>query len=156
MDQPNFDPKRIAIYGRSYGGYAALAGVTFTPEMYQAATSYDGVSNWLTWLRGCVPRTDPFFEQFCIKVGDPTTDRAYLEAVAPALHAHKIKKPIFIAHGAQDDVVPKSESDQMVAAIRKTDTEYMVKANEGHTFQRQENKLEFYAAVERFLAKALA
>lgn len=155
IDQGIADPKRIAIYGRSYGGYASLAGVTFTAQMYQAAISYDGVSNWLTWLRDCVPPTDPFFEQFCIKVGDPTKDRAYLEAVAPALHAHNIKKPIFIAHGAQDDLVPKSESDQMVAAIRRADTDYMVKANEGHTFQRQENRLEFYGAVERFLAKHL-
>jgi dipeptidyl aminopeptidase/acylaminoacyl peptidase len=156
LDQRNFDPKRIAIFGRSYGGYAALAGVTFTPEMYQAAISYDGVTNWLTWLGDCVPPTDPLFEQFCIKVGNPTTDGAYLEAVAPALHANKIKKPIFIAHGALDEDVPKSESDQMIAAVHRADTNYMVKANEGHTFQGQENKMEFYAAVERFLAKALA
>lgn len=151
----NIDPKRVAILGRSYGGYAALAGVTFTPDSYQAAISYDGVSNWVAWMHDCVPPNDPFFEQFCIKVGNPTTDTVYLNAVAPALHADKVKKPVFVAHGAQDLDVPKSQSDQMIAAIQGADTEYMVKADEAHTFQKLKNKLDFYRALDRFLAEHL-
>jgi dipeptidyl aminopeptidase/acylaminoacyl peptidase len=152
------DRNRIAIYGKSYGGYAALAGITFTPNLYKAGIDYSGVSNWFTWLES---HSGPLLARFCIKVGDPKKDQTRLQAVAPALHTNQINAPIFIAHGGRDPVVSKAESDQMVAALiatrpeRNLDVEYMVKVDEGHTFQNEENKIAFYKAMETFLAKHL-
>ena len=91
------------------------------------------------------------------QVGDPEKDREMLEAYSPALHADKIVAPLFIAQGANDPRVNKAESDQMVAALRErgVDVEYMVKDNEGHGFHNQENRFDFYRAMEAFLAKHL-
>jgi dienelactone hydrolase len=146
------DPKRIAIYGKSYGGYAALVGVTFPPDLYRAAIDFAGVSNWLTWLRD-FPPGDPLYPQYCVKVGDPEKNKKQLEEVAPVLHADKIEKPVFIAHGALDGDVLKTESDQMVAALR--DLEYVVKPAETHIWLKEENKIDFCLGIERFLAKHL-
>src|SRR5437773_7558535 len=88
------DPKRIAIYGKSYGGYAALAGITFTPNLYKAAIDYAGVSNWLTWFDKI--RNKALVPQLYIKVGHPKKDRNLLEAIAPQLHADQINTPVFI------------------------------------------------------------
>jgi dipeptidyl aminopeptidase/acylaminoacyl peptidase len=155
------DPNRIAIYGKSYGGYAALAGIAFPPEEYQykAAIDYAGVSNWLTWLDEFLPDERPLLPQFYIKVGNPADDKEWLNAVAPALHAGEIKAPVFIAHGAQDTLAAKTQSDQMVSALiaagSDLDIQYMVKQDEGHLFQKVENKIDFYRAMESFLAKHL-
>jgi dipeptidyl aminopeptidase/acylaminoacyl peptidase len=159
------DPHRIVIYGKSYGGFCALAGITFTPNLYRGAIDYSGVSDWLTWLDEFLPDEQYLLPQFYIKVGDPRNakDRARLEAFAPALHAERIKAPLLIAHGAQDMVANKTEADQMVAALliaaqsgHNLDLEYMVKNDEAHLFETHEqNRLEFYQAVEAFLAKHL-
>jgi dipeptidyl aminopeptidase/acylaminoacyl peptidase len=151
------DPTRIVIYGKSYGGYAALAGVAFTPELYRAAIDCSGVSNWLTWLED-FPPTDPLYPQFCVKVGDPTKDEKRLGAVAPTLHASAITKPVFIVHGTSDQEVDIAESERMVAALQSNHktVDYMKIPKEGHIFQRQESKLAFYQAMEEFLAKNLA
>jgi dipeptidyl aminopeptidase/acylaminoacyl peptidase len=151
------DPSRIVIYGKSYGGYSALAGVAFTPELYRAAIDCAGVSNWLTWLRD-FPPSDPLYPQFCAKVGDPTKYKGRLEAVAPALHADKVTKPVLIVHGEKDQDVSISESDQMVAALKSNGktVEYIKVPNEGHIFARQESKVAFCKAMEDFLAQHLA
>jgi len=149
------DPKRIAIYGKSYGGYAALAGVTFTPELYKAGIDYAGESNMLTYMEKFPPSTKSEMPEYYAKVGNPVTETSFLAAVSPALHAEKIKAPLFIAHGDQDPIVSRTESDQMVAALHGVDVEYMVKAKEGHIFQNEENKIDFYTAIEAFLAKHL-
>ena len=157
IEQGVADPKRIAIYGASYGGYATLAGVCFTPELYAAAVDYVGVSNLLTFMQTIPPYWKPMLTTMHAMVGDPVKDQKRLAATSPALHADRITTPLFIAQGAQDPRVNKAESDQMVAALRArgVEVEYMVKDNEGHGFHNDENKFEFYEAMERFLAQHL-
>ena len=151
------DPKRVAIYGGSYGGYATLAGVAFTPDLYAAAVDYVGVANMFTFMKTIPPYWKPFLDMFHEMVGDPVKDRAMLEAASPVMHADKIKTPLFVAQGAHDPRVNKDESDQMVAALKKrgVEVEYMVKDNEGHGFHNEENRFDFYEAMEKFLAKYL-
>lgn len=151
------DPDRIAIYGGSYGGYATLAGVTFTPDLYACAIDYVGVSNLFTFMQTIPPYWKPMLEMMYEQVGDPDKDREMLAAYSPALHADRIKAPLFIAQGANDPRVNKAESDQMVEALRARgiEVEYMVKDNEGHGFHNQENRFDFYRAMEDFLGKYL-
>ena len=151
------DPKRIAIYGGSYGGYATLAGVTFTPDLYAAAVDYVGVANLFTFMKTIPPYWKPFLDMFHEMVGDPEKDKELFSGESPVMHADKIKTPLFIAQGAQDPRVNKAESDQMVEALRKrgVDVEYMVKDNEGHGFHNEENKFAFYEAMEKFLEQHL-
>jgi dipeptidyl aminopeptidase/acylaminoacyl peptidase len=151
------DPKRVAIYGGSYGGYATLAGVTFTPDLYAAAVDYVGVANMFTFMKTIPPYWKPFLDMFHEMVGDPVKDKQMMEAVSPVMHADKIKAPLFVAQGAHDPRVNKAESDQMVEALKKRgiDVEYMVKENEGHGFHNEENRFDFYEAMEKFLNKHL-
>ncbi|UYO92125.1 alpha/beta hydrolase family protein [Pollutimonas sp. M17] len=147
------DRDRIAIYGGSYGGYATLAGIAYTPDLYAAAVDYVGVSNLLTFMNTIPPYWKPMLIKMHSMVGDPETDRERLVATSPALNADKIRTPLFIAQGAHDPRVNKDESDQMVAALRARgiEVEYMVKDNEGHGFHNDENKFEFYERMEAFL-----
>ncbi|HRH70762.1 MAG TPA: S9 family peptidase [Flavobacteriales bacterium] len=149
------DPKRVAIYGASYGGYATLAGITYTPDLYAAAVDYVGVSDLFTFQRSIPPYWAPFKAMMFEMVGDPVADSLLLDAASPARHADKIKTPLFIAQGANDPRVVKAESDQMVAALKGhgVEVEYMVKDNEGHGFHNEENRFDFYGAMEKFLDK---
>lgn len=151
------DPARVAIYGGSYGGYATLAGLTFTPDLYACGVDYVGVSNLFTFMSTIPPYWRPMLEMMYEQVGHPENDREQLAATSPALHAEEIKVPLFVAQGANDPRVNKAESDQMVAALRErgVEVEYMVKDNEGHGFHNQENRFDFYRAMEAFLAKYL-
>lgn len=157
IDQGIADPARIAIYGGSYGGYATLAGIVSTPDLYAAAVDYVGVANLLTFMNTIPPYWKPMLTKMHSMVGNPEVDRERLEATSPALNADRIKTPLFIAQGAHDPRVNKDESDQMVAALRSrgVDVEYMVKDNEGHGFHNDENKFEFYEAMEAFLRQHL-
>jgi dipeptidyl aminopeptidase/acylaminoacyl peptidase len=152
------DPKRIAIYGASYGGYATLAGLTYTPDLYACGIDYVGVSNLLTFMETIPPYWEAYREMMYKMVGDPETDRAMLEAYSPALKANLIKSPVFIAQGANDPRVNIRESDQMVEALRNAGVkvDYMVKSDEGHGFDKEANRFEFYMAMEKFLAANLA
>ena len=152
------DPKRVGIYGASYGGYATLAGVAFTPDLYAAAVDYVGVSNLFTFMQTIPPYWKPMLAKMQDMVGDPVRDKDRLAATSPALHADRIKTPLFVAQGAKDPRVNKDESDQMVKALkaRGVNVEYMVKDNEGHGFHNDENKFEFYEAMEKFLLQHLA
>ena len=151
------DPKRIGIYGGSYGGYTTLAGVAFTPDLYAAAVDYVGVSNLFTFMNTIPPYWKPLLAKMHEMVGDPERDRERLTATSPALHVDKIKTPLFIAQGARDPRVNKDESDQVVKALRArgVEVQYMVKENEGHGFHNDENKFEFYGAMEAFLTEHL-
>ena len=151
------DPKRIAIYGGSYGGYATLAGVTFTPDLYAAAVDYVGVSNLLTFMNTIPPYWEPQRKQFYEMVGDPEKDRQMLEAASPVNFIDRIRTPLLVAQGARDPRVNKAESDQIVDGLRKrgVSVEYLVKDNEGHGFRNEENQFEFYGAMEKFLATYL-
>ena len=151
------DPKRIAIYGASYGGYATLMGITKTPDLYAAAVDYVGVSNMFSFMKTIPPYWKPLLEMITEMVGDPENDKAQLTLTSPALNAEKIKTPLFVAQGAKDPRVNIAESDQMIEALKKRgiDVDYMVKDNEGHGFRNQENQFDFYEAMEKFLAKHL-
>jgi dipeptidyl aminopeptidase/acylaminoacyl peptidase len=151
------DPKRIAIYGGSYGGYATLAGVTFTPDLYAAAVDYVGPSNMFTFMKTIPPYWKPFLDEMYEMVGNPDKDKELLASESPVLHSGQIKTPLFVAQGAQDPRVNKAESDQMVASLKKrgVDVEYMVKDNEGHGFHNEENRFDFYEAMEKFLDQHL-
>jgi len=157
IDQGIADPKRVAIMGGSYGGYATLAGVTFTPDLYAAAVAIVAPSN-LNTLLGSIP---PYWEQirtmFHKRMGDPGTPegRAQLERQSPLNHVAKIKTPLMVVQGANDPRVKKAESDQIVIALRDRNypVQYLLADDEGHGFQRPVNNMAMYAAAEKFLAK---
>lgn len=151
------DPKRIGIYGGSYGGYATLAGLTFSPELYACGVDYVGVANIFSWFKAIPAYWTPYREMLYEMVGDPEKDKELLTAVSPVFHVDKIRAPLFVAQGANDPRVPKSESDQMVEALKKRgiDVPYLVKNNEGHGFRNEENRFDLYRAVEEFLGKQL-
>ena len=152
------DPKRVAIYGGSYGGYATLAGVAFTPELYAAAVDYVGVSNLFTFIETFPPYWKPMLPKFYEMVGDPKKDEARMRATSPAFHADRIKTPLMVVQGARDPRVNKNESEQVVAALKQRGVavEYILKENEGHGFRNEENQFEFYGRMESFLQKHLS
>jgi dipeptidyl aminopeptidase/acylaminoacyl peptidase len=151
------DKDRVAIYGASYGGYATLAGLAFTPDLYACGIDYVGVSNLFTFIESIPPYWEPYLEMLYDMVGNPDEDKQRMKETSPSLHADKITAPLFIAQGANDPRVVQAESDQMVAALKKrgVDVEYMVKENEGHGFRNEENQFEFYRMMEKFLSKNL-
>lgn len=155
IDEGIADPDRIAIYGASYGGYATLAGITFTPDLYACAIDYVGVSNLFTFMKTIPPYWAPYLEMMYEMVGNPEEDKEMMTAASPVFHMDKVKCPLFIAQGATDPRVNKDESDQVVAAMKErgVEVEYMVKENEGHGFRNEENRFEFYEAMDKFLDK---
>ena len=151
------DPNRIAIYGASYGGYATLMGLVKEPELYTAGVDYVGVSNMFTFMKTIPPYWEPMLDMMYEMVGNPTSDSVLLRKVSPVYHVDKITSPLFIAQGANDPRVNIDESDQIVEAMKKrgVTVEYMVKDNEGHGFSNEENRFDFYRAMESFLNKQL-
>lgn len=154
------DPKRVAIFGGSYGGYAALVGATFTPDVFAAAISVVGPSNLVTLVRSFPPYWRPLLAGTWFKfVGDPDDPEELkdLEARSPINKVDQITAPLMVLQGANDPRVKKAESDQIVEALRArgVPVEYIVKEDEGHGFVKPENRLDVYRAVERFLATHL-
>jgi dipeptidyl aminopeptidase/acylaminoacyl peptidase len=153
------DPKRVGIMGGSYGGYATLAGVAFTPDVYGAAVSIVGPSNLITLLDSIPPYWEAARKLFHQRMGDPTTTdgKAQLERQSPLNSAQKIRTPLLVIQGANDPRVKKAESDQIVIALRDRGfpVEYLVAPDEGHGFARPVNNMAAYASAERFLAKHL-
>lgn len=157
VDSGLADPARVAIYGASYGGYATLSGITKEPELFACAVSYVGVSNIFTWLEAFPPYWEPLRAMVHEMIGDPERDAERLKATSPIFHVDRIRCPLLVAQGANDPRVRKSESDQIVAALRArgVEVEYLVKDNEGHGFENEENQFDFYRAMEGFLARHL-
>jgi dipeptidyl aminopeptidase/acylaminoacyl peptidase len=153
IDKGIADKTRIAIYGGSYGGYATLAGIAYTPDLYAAAVDYVGVSNLFTFMQTIPPYWKPMLDMMYEMVGDPVKDSVLMREASPVYHVDKIKTPLFVAQGANDPRVNKAESDQMVDALKKRgiEVEYMVKDNEGHGFYNEENQFDFYRSMEKFL-----
>ena len=157
VEQGIANPARVAIYGGSYGGYATLAGLTFTPDLYACGVDYVGVSNLFTFLQTIPPYWKPMLDMMYEMVGSPETSKEQFKQTSPALQADKITAPLLIAQGAKDPRVNIAESDQIVEALRKrgVKVEYLVKENEGHGFHNEENRFEFYGAMEQFLNEHL-
>jgi dipeptidyl aminopeptidase/acylaminoacyl peptidase len=151
------DPKRVAIFGCSYGGYAALVGANFTPEVFACAIDVGGPSNLVTLLQSIPPSWEPLRKLFTVRVGNVQTEEEFLKSRSPLFQASRIKIPVLIAQGANDPRVRRSESDQMAGALRRAGrpVEYLLFADEGHGLVRTENRLLFYEAAEAFLAKHL-
>ena len=158
IDQGYADPSRIAIYGASYGGYATLAGITFTPDLYACAIDYVGVSNLFTFMKTVPPYWEPYLDMMYEMVGHPELEKEHMTAGSPALHIDRIKAPLLVVQGANDPRVNIDESDQIVEALRANgvDVPYLVKYNEGHGFSNEENQFEFYKTMCGFLSKYLS
>lgn len=156
IDKGYADPDKIGIFGGSYGGYATLAGLTFTPELYDAGVSYVGPSNLLTLLNSLPPYWAPVKKMFYKRVGNPNTPegKKQLKKQSPLFHADNIDDPLLVIQGANDPRVKKQESDQIVVAARENnvDVKYLVAENEGHGFRQQDNRLVVAAAMEKFFA----
>jgi dipeptidyl aminopeptidase/acylaminoacyl peptidase len=151
------DQHRVAIMGGSYGGYAALVGLTFTPEVFACGVDLVGPSNLITLLESIPPYWEPLRAQFMQRVGNLELERDFLISRSPLFKAECIVRPLLIAQGANDPRVKQAEADQIVAAARANGKEvlYLLYGDEGHGFARPENRLSYSAAVEAFLAKHL-
>ena len=151
------DGNRVAIYGGSYGGYAALVGATFTPDRFTCAVDIVGPSSLNTFIETIPAYWESYREMLYRRVGHPERDKELLESRSPLNHVDKVRIPMLIAQGANDPRVKESESEQIVAAMKAKgiDHEYVLFPDEGHGFAKPENRLTFYAAAERFLAKHL-
>ena len=157
VEQGYADPKRVAIMGHSYGGYATLVGLTFTPDEFVCGVDEMGPSNLITLLQSYPPYWTPMLGQFKKRVGDWEKDADSLKARSPLFMADRIQVPLFIVQGANDPRVKQAESDQIVQAVRKSGkaVQYLLFPDEGHGFARPENEMKFRAALEAFLAKYL-
>jgi dipeptidyl aminopeptidase/acylaminoacyl peptidase len=157
VEQGYADRSKVAIYGGSYGGYAALAGAAFTPDTFACAVDIVGPSNLKTLIESIPPYWAPMIAQFHTRVGNPETEEDFMWERSPLSKAGDIRIPLLIAQGANDPRVKQAESEQIVAALTENgiDHEYMLFADEGHGFAKPENRLKFYAHAERFLAKHL-
>jgi dipeptidyl aminopeptidase/acylaminoacyl peptidase len=153
------DPNKVAIMGGSYGGYAALAGLTFTPEVFACGVDIVGPSNLITLLETIPPYWQPMIDMFTSRVGDFRTEegRALLKERSPLTHVDRIQRPLLIAQGANDPRVKQAESDQIVNAMKEKNipVTYVLYPDEGHGFARPENRLSFYAIAEAFLSRCL-
>jgi len=150
------DPKRVGILGGSYGGYATLAGVTFTPDLYAAAVDIVGPSNLITLLDSIPPYWESIRKLFYVRMGDPNTPegKAQLIDQSPLTYADKIKTPLLVAQGANDPRVNRREAEQIVIALRDRGfpVEYILAPDEGHGFARPVNNLALFMASEKFLS----
>jgi len=153
------DPKRVGIWGISYGGFASLAGVALTPDLYAAAVAEAAPSNLVTLSESVPPYWEAFRRELKERLGDSGTPqgRAQLARQSPLAHVAKIKSPLMITQGANDPRAPRAESEQIVAALaaRNSPVEYLLAPDEGHIFARPVNRMAVIAAVERFFARHL-
>lgn len=150
-------PEKVAIFGTSYGGYATLVGMTFTPDEFVCGVDVVGPSNLFSLLSTVPPYWEPEKARFNKRVGNVDTERDFLESRSPLFKADQIKAPLLIAQGANDPRVKQAESDQIVESMRKNgqEVEYLLFEDEGHGFAKPENRIRFYTAAEKFLAKYL-
>ncbi|MBD3246968.1 MAG: prolyl oligopeptidase family serine peptidase [Candidatus Omnitrophica bacterium] len=151
------DPERVAVYGGSYGGYAALVGATFTPDVFRCAVDIVGPSNLISFIQSIPPYWATFRAMLYERVGHPEKDEEFLKSRSPLFFVDQIRIPLLIAQGANDPRVKKEESEQIVEALERRGIEYMylVFPDEGHGFVKPENRLHFYETAEKFLATYL-
>jgi dipeptidyl aminopeptidase/acylaminoacyl peptidase len=151
------DPKRVAIFGSSFGGYQALVGLSTSPEMYACGVDISGFCDVATWVQSLPPVWKPYEPIIWDRVGHPERNAGLLRSHSPLYHVDNITKPLLIAHGANDPYVKTEEVRQIVDTLKKLgrSVEYVEYADEGHEFARPENRLDFYAKAEKFLSKHL-
>jgi len=157
IDEGIADPERVAIWGASYGGYAALVGATFTPDLFACAVPMMGPSNLITFIESIPPYWTTMLEMVHRRIGNPETEAEFLKSRSPLFKVDQIGIPMLMAQGANDPRVKQSESEQIVEAMREKgiDVEYVLFPDEGHGFLKQENRLHFYGIAEEFLAEHL-
>jgi dipeptidyl aminopeptidase/acylaminoacyl peptidase len=159
VEQGIADPELVAITGGSYGGYATLAGMTFTPETFACGVDIVGPSNLITLVESIPPYWQPMIELFTNRMGDHRTEegRALLKERSPLTYVDRIQRPLLIGQGANDPRVKQAESDQIVTAMQEKDipVTYVLYPDEGHGFARPENNLSFLAVTEAFMAPIL-
>lgn len=147
------DTARVAVAGGSYGGYMALAALTFTPKAFALGVDIFGVSNWLRTLNSIPPWWEAARKELYAEIGDPQADSVMLYNKSPLFHAHNICRPLIVVQGANDPRVLKIESDQIVEAVRKNNVplEYVLLPDEGHGFSKRENEKLVYEKILRFM-----
>lgn len=157
VDQGIADPKRVGIMGGSYGGYAALVGATFTPDLFACAVASVAPSNLITFIETVPPYWSSMLTVLHKRIGDPVADREFLESRSPLFKVDAIRIPLMIAHGANDPRVKQAEAEQIVEAMKSKGIphEYLLFPDEGHGFVKPANRLQYYAAAEKFLATSL-
>ena len=159
VEQGIADGDRVAIMGGSYGGYATLVGLTFTPEVFACGVDIVGPSNLNTLLDTVPPYWKPMLDLLRARVGDNSTEdgRRFLAERSPLSHVDSIVRPLLIGQGANDPRVKKAESDQIVEAMKESGipVTYVLYPDEGHGFTKPENNLSFMAVAEAFLARCL-
>ena len=157
IDQKIADPDKICIYGGSYGGYACLAGLTFTPDLYACGVDIVGPSNIKTLLDSIPPYWGPLRNGMLLKIGDVDNDGEFNRKISPLFHVDNIKAPLLIGQGANDPRVKQAEADQIANSMKEKGipVEYVLYPDEGHGFARPDNRIDFNGRAELFLAKHL-
>jgi dipeptidyl aminopeptidase/acylaminoacyl peptidase len=152
--QDYIDPEKVGIIGGSYGGYMVMAALTFAPEAFNVGVNIFGVTNWLRTLKSIPPYWESFREALYTELGDPfTADSVRLYNISPLFHAENVTKPLLVLQGANDPRVLQVESDEIVAAVRKSGVpvDYVLFEDEGHGFVKKQNQIDGYGKVLTFL-----
>ncbi|MEJ2634536.1 MAG: S9 family peptidase [Calditrichia bacterium] len=157
VQQGYANPRRIAIYGESYGGYAALMGAAKNPALYRCAVDIMGPTNLVSLIRSIPPYWTPYLAALNERVGNPETEIEFLRSRSPIFNADSIRIPVLIAQGENDPHVHRTETEKMVEALKEkgVKVEYLLFPNEGHGLTRPENRLKFYSDAEKFLSRYL-
>jgi dipeptidyl aminopeptidase/acylaminoacyl peptidase len=151
------DPARVAIYGASYGGYATMAGLAFTPELYRCGVNYVGVTDMVLLLKTIPEGWESTRATLEAKTGNTKLDRVRLEATSPSKHVGNIRAPVFFAYGALDERIDLKHATRLVGQLRRNGVpvELMIRQDEGHGYGHWNNKIAFYRKLEEFLGKYL-
>jgi dipeptidyl aminopeptidase/acylaminoacyl peptidase len=151
------DRKRIAIYGTGFGGYSALHGLCFNPNLYACGVSYSGPVNLFSYVKEIPSYNKPYLKMYYEMIGNPEKDIDYFRSVSPVFHSDRIKAPVFIAQGTKDKKANINDLDQFVKDLRSRNipVNYMLKEDEGSYFSNRENRVHFYQELEDFLGNCL-
>ncbi len=157
IEQEIADPEKIAIYGYSFGGYATIESMIQYPDLYCCGAAHSAITNLFSFYKTIPASWEPYREMLYRMIGNPESDSLLIVKQSPVFNLEKIKHPLFIAQGANDHTAPRIDTDRFVIKLKKRgiDVEYMIKENEGHGFNNEENRIEFFETLEKFLARNL-